>query len=501
MSGWVVPDYSTTRELGSGATGQVVLATHQPTGAPVAVKYLADELRSDREHLAQFRAEARLLCALTSPHIVQIFEYVEEPAGAAIVMELVNGVSLRTLLSQQGPTEPEAALCVLKGSLEGLSAAHAAGVMHRDFKPENVLVDVDGASKLADFGISSRSGRDTDGTGTPAYMSPEQWAGAPAGPGADIYAATATFVECLTGQPPYPGPGLDALRRQHERAPIPLDGVPAALHRVVESGLAKEPGRRPHDAGTLLAALDAAAGSGYGSDWEARGRRQLGRRVALLALLLPMAGGLTGGSAVATTALGRGAWTALTAGLIVVALAGGAGASAISGDDPVSDSSTTVVAGPDPSALTRPTAGPGVTPSQSVSPSPSGSTTPTSPAGGNTQPPPPAFKVLELSIVSFGYKDGGSSTALVTVHVVTSTTGPFTLNLRYAGSKVKGTQGSEGPVIIHPFDRSGSTSYDIFDSIDGGAYSCIATWFGVTASTTPTASTGTSYADLASPTC
>src|SRR5690349_4891464 len=193
--------YRAVRELGGGATGRVALATHEPTGTPVAIKYLSAELLGSQ--LAAFRAEARLLCGLDSPNVVRLWEYVEESSRAAIVMELVNGVTLREMLGRQGPTEPEAALCVLKGSLLGLAAAHAAGVVHRDYKPENVLIDVAGQSKLADFGIATRAGRSVDVSGTPSYMAPEQWRGEPAGPASDIYAATATFVECLTGRPPF----------------------------------------------------------------------------------------------------------------------------------------------------------------------------------------------------------------------------------------------------------------------------------------------------------
>src|SRR6266568_15471 len=115
------------------------------------------------------RAEAAVLASLEDPNVVRLYQYVESPGGAAIVMELVEGVSLREILARQGKTTAEAALVVLQGSLLGLAAAHRRGVVHRDYKPENVLVDGAGASKLTDFGIAARAGDSPVAAGTLAY--------------------------------------------------------------------------------------------------------------------------------------------------------------------------------------------------------------------------------------------------------------------------------------------------------------------------------------------
>jgi eukaryotic-like serine/threonine-protein kinase len=194
MPEWDVPGYTEVRALGSGGFGDVVLARHDETGTLVAVKYLRAALIDDPEFATMFRAEARTLASLDDPNVVRLYEYVESPSGAAIVMELVDGVSLREILSRQGTTTAEAALVVLQGSLLGLAAAHARGVVHRDYKPENVLVDGTGVSKLTDFGIAARTGDHAIAAGTLAYAPPEQFAGGPATPAGDVYAATATLL-------------------------------------------------------------------------------------------------------------------------------------------------------------------------------------------------------------------------------------------------------------------------------------------------------------------
>ena len=307
MNSWVVPGFAEERQLGSGASGRVVAAVRVASGTRVAIKYLSPRLFDDSGFLAAFRDEAQLLISLTDPHIVRLFGYIEEPGqGAAIVMELVSGVSLHEMITRQGPTSAESALVVLKGSLLGLAAAHARGIVHRDYKPENVLVDAQGESKLTDFGVATRAGQHAAAGGTPLYMAPEQWDGTPATPAADIYAATAVFFECLTGLTPFSG-GLGQLAAQHAAAEVPVGLVDEPLRALIARGMAKDPAARPATAAALVTELEATAAAAYGPEWEPRGRAQLaGRAAAVLLLLLhgpagASAGGGTGTSAVTTT--------------------------------------------------------------------------------------------------------------------------------------------------------------------------------------------------------
>src|SRR3984885_1510129 len=226
---WNVAGYTEVKALGSGGFGEVVLARHDESGTLVAIKYLRPELLADPEFAGMFRSEAAVLASVQDPNVVRLYEYVESPAGAAIVMELVDGVSLREILAGQGATSAEAALGGLPGSLLGLGAAHRRGVVHRDYKPENVLVDGAGVSKLTDFGIAARAGDSPVPAGTMRYAPPEQFGGSPATPAADVYAATATFYECLTGRPPFTGSTAEMLIRQHVAEPVPLEPVPEAL--------------------------------------------------------------------------------------------------------------------------------------------------------------------------------------------------------------------------------------------------------------------------------
>ncbi|GAA1982721.1 serine/threonine-protein kinase [Catenulispora subtropica] len=301
---WQVPGYEHVEELGRGGFGRVVLARRLADGAPVAVKYLAARLVRDERFREEFRQEARMLIDLQSPYTVRLYDYLEsgQAPGAAIVMEYVPGTSLRRLLQNVdgAAMPPEAALGILKGSLLGLGAAHQVGVVHRDYKPENVLVRPEGASVLADFGIAARAGdRSAEIVGTPPYMAPEQFTGAPPSTSADVYAATAVFFECVTGTRPVDlaSSGLDSWADAHRATRIPVELAPEPVRDLIIRGLAKDPATRPAEARAFAEELERAAVAGYGPGWEARGWQVLAGALAGMAaagVLLSLVPGLAG---------------------------------------------------------------------------------------------------------------------------------------------------------------------------------------------------------------
>ncbi|MEV5325279.1 protein kinase [Nonomuraea sp. NPDC052634] len=371
---WSAPGYTEIRQLGAGASGRVALAVHDATGVEVAIKYLSGKLLREPAALARFQSEARLLTTLRDPHIATMLEYIQDARGAAIVMELVNGVSLRALLRENGTTGPEAALVVLKGSLLGLARAHAMGLVHRDYKPENVIVRDDGLSKLVDFGIAVRQGSASRPEGTPPYMAPELWEGRPSSPATDVYAATAVFFECLTGHRPYRSTEPVVLGYQHLHAPVPVQDAPEPVRGLIRAGLAKDPALRPASALEFVAELEATARAAYGEDWEERGRRRLAALVALLALLLPKP--QTPGAEV-TTSLARTVFRGMRANARKLAMGGAVAAAAavavvvlINRPTPVEEAAA--VAAP-PSEIAAPPAvpsGAGETPEAASSPEP-----------------------------------------------------------------------------------------------------------------------------------
>lgn len=535
MNTWALPGYTESFELGAGASGRVVLAVHEETGVPVAVKYLSESLRTRPGFVHDFRAEARLLGGLESPYVTGLYEYVESPDGAAIVMELVDGVSLRALLRQEGPLDPEAALVVLKGSLLGLADAHRVGVVHRDYKPENVLVVPDGSSKLVDFGIAVDAGTSAGVAGTPSYMAPEQWTGAPASPAADVYAATATFFECLTGHKPYAADNLAALALQHVDAPVPAEEAPEPVRALVRRGLAKDPEERPAQAEAFVRELEAAAEAAYGPDWEERGRGRLAALVALLPLLLPSArGGPSTTTDTARTVLSRepghggaqswlpgrpGVLVSVAAVLLGALLTFGLQYTPGAAAQRAAQALATTSAGPDAeptapvtpttsaSSSPSPTTSPGLSPSPTLSPSgpahtatgessssatTDGTPETTAPGGGATtvtpttdtptSPGAPAVKDVAVS----GFRQTGPTTATATVAITTDGPGPVSLTVSFFTSE-SGRQLGTPDGASQTLARSGATQYTVtvdHTFQDNGCY------WAVRATTTPAAADG-----------
>ncbi|WP_030680583.1 serine/threonine-protein kinase [Streptomyces cellulosae] len=532
MNTWAVPGYTESLELGSGASGRVVLAVHEETGVPVAVKYLSESLRTRPGFVREFRAEARLLGGLESPYVTGLYEYVESPDGAAIVMELVDGVSLRTLLARQGPLEPEAALVLLKGSLLGLDDAHRIGVVHRDYKPANVLVVPDGTSKLVDFGIAVDAGTSVGVAGTPAYMAPEQWTGAPASPAADVYAATATFFECLTGHKPYPGDNLAELALQHVDAPVPAEEVPEAVRELVRRGLAKDPRERPRHAQAFVTELEAVAGTAYGPDWEERGRGRLAALVALL--LLPSSRGAPHSTTdTARTVLsgeqglgwarswrpGRPGMLVAGAALLLAAMLsygiqhplgadpqqaaqalattsarpgarpGGPTAATAPAHSSTPSPTSTVSAGLSPSDTATAGTGESATSATTTAPAPE-TTTPTATAteaapttASPTAPAPPAVKDVAVS----SFQQTGPTTASATIDITTDGTGPISVTVSWSTGDTGLQLGTTPDGSSQTFDRSGATQYTLTVDHTFQGTGC---YWTVQATTTPASADG-----------
>ncbi|HEX2075354.1 MAG TPA: protein kinase [Geodermatophilus sp.] len=260
--------------LATGGMGQVWRGHDRLLGRSVAVKVLRSEYTGDPTFLARFRAEAQHAAALSHPNIAALYDYGETVAGdtgetlAYLVMELVEGEPLSDVLARHPRLDPGRVLDIVGQTAAALAAAHAAGVVHRDVKPGNVLVGDDGVVKITDFGIAwSASSVPLTQTGqvvgTAHYLSPEQAAGAKAGPASDVYALGMIAYECLAGRRAFDGesPVQIALQQlRDEPDPLP-DDVPANVVTLVARALVKDPVQRfPDGAAFRDAVTDVLAG-------------------------------------------------------------------------------------------------------------------------------------------------------------------------------------------------------------------------------------------------
>ena len=216
----------------------------------VAVKLLRPDYVQHPETLARFRAEARHAAGVSHPGIAQVYDYGED-GQPFLVMELVPGPSLAGVLLARGPLDAGTAMDVAAQAATALAAAHAAGLVHRDIKPGNLLVGPGGQVKITDFGIAHAAGsapltRTGLVIGTPAYLAPERVAGKPSTPASDLYSLGIVCYECLTGAPPFTGTAVEiALAHQHGQLPTLPPHVPAGVAALITSLTAREPQDRP----------------------------------------------------------------------------------------------------------------------------------------------------------------------------------------------------------------------------------------------------------------
>ena len=258
--------YRVLRHLADGGMATVLLATDTRLDREVALKVMRPDLAADETFVSRFRREARSAARLSHPHVVPVFDQGEDDGQVFLAMEYVEGRTAREVIDAEGALTPRAALDILEPVLTGLAAAHAAGYIHRDVKPENVLIGEGGLVKVADFGlaraVTSQTTTAEDGVlfGTVAYLSPEQVERGIADARSDVYAAGLILFELLTGQRAIEGesPIHVAFQHVHGSVPVPserVDGLPSSLDDLVALATHRDPDARPRDAADYLAEL------------------------------------------------------------------------------------------------------------------------------------------------------------------------------------------------------------------------------------------------------
>lgn len=255
--------YQVRDRIAGGGMATVYRATDLRLHRDVAVKVMHPAYSADSTFVARFANEARSIARLSDPNVVTVYDHGSHGDLAYLVMELVDGQTLRRLLTASGRlTVPEAAGTMAQ-LLSGLAAAHRIGLVHRDVKPENVLIRADGTVKIADFGLSrlAHSATGTGGVlGTATYLAPEVIEGRPVDARADVYAAGIVLYELLTGSVPFHGPTPTATAYDHVCHDVPppswkVDGVPPALDRLVVRATRRDIAQRPVDASAFLRQL------------------------------------------------------------------------------------------------------------------------------------------------------------------------------------------------------------------------------------------------------
>lgn len=266
--GVTVRGYELRELIGQGSFGAVYRAFQTLVGREVAVKVILPEYANKTDFIRRFEYEAQIIAQLENLHIVPLYDYWREPSGAYLVMRYLRGGSLRDLIRDSGALEPDLIARVMDQIASALTVAHRNNVIHRDIKPDNILLDEDDNAYLADFGIaknqvSAENGREPEAVaGSPAYIAPEQINGTTIDPKTDVYALGIVLYEMLTGETPFAGTStyVDLLNMQLN-VPVPYlvagkynSDITRSLNNVIQKATAKNPGERYSDAGSLAKA-------------------------------------------------------------------------------------------------------------------------------------------------------------------------------------------------------------------------------------------------------
>ena len=257
--------YAVTARIAHGGMATVYLALDTRLDRQVALKVMHAELARDDEFVRRFIGEAKSVARLSHQNVVAVFDQGADGPFLYLAMEYVPGRTLKELLRERGRFSPAEALDIMTGVLDGLAAAHASGIVHRDVKPENVLLTADGRVKVADFGLArahAAAAHTRAGLliGTVAYLPPEQVTGDSAGPRGDVYSAGVVLFELLTGHPPFTGDNPLSVAYQHVNSGVPAPssvapGIPVAVDRLVLAATSRDPALRPADAGEFARAV------------------------------------------------------------------------------------------------------------------------------------------------------------------------------------------------------------------------------------------------------
>jgi Protein kinase domain len=287
QTGTIVAGYSIDGLLGEGGMATVYRATQLSLNRVVALKLIATELGDDASFRARFKREGQLQAALDHQHIVPVYEAGESAHGLFLAMRLIAGPTLKELILAR-QVDSRRTVRLLAQVAQALDAAHGAGLIHRDIKPQNILIDRDDHAYLADFGLTKPLDDTARLTGTGQflgtidYVAPEQIQSEPATAASDCYSLTAVLYECLTGQVPFPEANEAAVLHAHVVRPPPQPSavrpeLPAAIDEVIGTGMAKDPSARPASATELLRLATRALAAGSPAATQPRQATRPGR--------------------------------------------------------------------------------------------------------------------------------------------------------------------------------------------------------------------------------